>query len=138
MDWFPTWNYSANNNTHTMVASFGQQVFGDSYPVLSVTEYDGSQWNVQVNCGVMDGDINIDLPETSVGAKVTEEVRILVAQGAGNAYNLTISSPTGDDIILPDGTKASSVQIVPTAEKITEISCCNVGAHNIGVLLAEW
>lgn len=138
MDWTPIWNYTADNDLHVMAATFGKNVTGDSYPVLSITEYDGSKWNVQLNAGVMDGDVNIDIPKATTGAKVSEEIRILIAQGAGNAYNLTLASPTGDYICLPDGTKATSVQIVPTADKITELSLCNIGAGNIAVLSAEW
>lgn len=138
MDWTPIWNYTADNSQHVMVAKFDTNVTGNNYPVLSITEYDGRKWNVQLNVGVLTGDLNIDIPEATTGAKVSEEIRVLVAQGAGNSYNLTLASPTGDYICLPDGTKATSVQIVPTADKITELSLCNIGAGNIAVLSAEW
>ena len=138
MDWVPSWNYTSDNKNHVMVATFGGEMVGGMYPALSITEYTGEQWNVQLNAGVLTGDLNIDLPEATTGAKVTEELRILVAQEAGNSYNLTLASPAGDNIQLPDGTRASSVQLIPTAGKISEISCANVGGRIIGVLIAEW
>ena len=138
MDWVPSWNYSADNNTHTMVAEFKSIPIGNGYPIISLSDTIG--WNVQINAGVMSGDVDIDLPAVLYGAtqKGSEEIRILIAQEAGNSYNLTLAAADGDEIQLTDGTRGTSVQIIPTAGKITELSLCNVSSRLIGVLTAEW
>ena len=133
MDYLPNWTYTADNSSHLMVGKIGVTEYGGGYPVVSLT--DAVRWNTQINAGILDADLTIDLPAFPHGVQ-TDEIRIVAGQGVGNAYNLVLSC-TDHLIETPDGNQDHTVNITIEGGKIAEISCCNVGGI-ICTIITYW